>query len=385
MTFATQRSLRLSRLGELYARPKHRLITGWTVVGGAETGRAKGIHRQKGEKYAFVYDEGEGKNRRTLISVPYARKNPAVWLAHARRTGLNPAKPLPCRRRAQRMGKEKRRTPLISGLSGAVMAPPARLELTTFRLGGGPSILVRYGGMDFSWRSGKRRMLCQSAFACVHLIIRFFAALVKPGARDGARLRAFYKGSAGLLQLPAPWAFSHERWGAIAAKRARRGRASRATARAGRGGLAGGSWGTLSGRARLADVLRWPRAFERDGPAHKSAAGAQNRGKGIFSAARQARPRGRICFRMASRPRREVLRKGGGVDVDCDCCGDAGDAAVCLGAVPGRGAGRPAHGGNIFPPSGRGAGQSGGRGRAGDGGRPAVSGRREAGLSPAGR
>ena len=135
MTFATQRSLRLSRLGELYALPKHRLITGWTVVGGAETGRAKGIHRQKGEKYAFVYDEGEGKNRRTLISVPYARKNPAVWLAHARRTGLNPAKPLPCRRRAQRMGKEKRRTPLISGLSGAVMAPPARLELTTFRLG----------------------------------------------------------------------------------------------------------------------------------------------------------------------------------------------------------------------------------------------------------
>jgi hypothetical protein len=26
------------------------------------------------------------------------------------------------------------------------MAPPARLERTTFRLGGGPSILVRYGG-----------------------------------------------------------------------------------------------------------------------------------------------------------------------------------------------------------------------------------------------
>ena len=26
------------------------------------------------------------------------------------------------------------------------MAPPARLELTTFRLGGGPSIQVRYGG-----------------------------------------------------------------------------------------------------------------------------------------------------------------------------------------------------------------------------------------------
>ena len=28
-----------------------------------------------------------------------------------------------------------------------VLAPPARLELTTFRLGGGPSILVRYGGI----------------------------------------------------------------------------------------------------------------------------------------------------------------------------------------------------------------------------------------------
>ena len=27
------------------------------------------------------------------------------------------------------------------------MAPPARLERTTFRLGGGPSILVRYGGI----------------------------------------------------------------------------------------------------------------------------------------------------------------------------------------------------------------------------------------------
>ena len=27
------------------------------------------------------------------------------------------------------------------------LAPPARLELTTFRLGGGPSILVRYGGI----------------------------------------------------------------------------------------------------------------------------------------------------------------------------------------------------------------------------------------------
>jgi len=31
------------------------------------------------------------------------------------------------------------------------MAPPARLERTTFRLGGGPSILVRYGGVFFSF------------------------------------------------------------------------------------------------------------------------------------------------------------------------------------------------------------------------------------------
>ena len=29
----------------------------------------------------------------------------------------------------------------------ALLAPPARLERTTFRLGGGPSILVRYGGI----------------------------------------------------------------------------------------------------------------------------------------------------------------------------------------------------------------------------------------------
>ena len=28
-----------------------------------------------------------------------------------------------------------------------ILAPPARLERTTFRLGGGPSILVRYGGI----------------------------------------------------------------------------------------------------------------------------------------------------------------------------------------------------------------------------------------------
>ena len=32
-------------------------------------------------------------------------------------------------------------------LTAVALAPPARLELTTFRLGGGPSIPVRYGGL----------------------------------------------------------------------------------------------------------------------------------------------------------------------------------------------------------------------------------------------
>lgn len=32
-------------------------------------------------------------------------------------------------------------------LTAVILAPPARLELTTFRLGGGPSIPVRYGGI----------------------------------------------------------------------------------------------------------------------------------------------------------------------------------------------------------------------------------------------
>ena len=32
-------------------------------------------------------------------------------------------------------------------LTAVGLAPPARLELTTFRLGGGPSIPVRYGGL----------------------------------------------------------------------------------------------------------------------------------------------------------------------------------------------------------------------------------------------
>ena len=37
--------------------------------------------------------------------------------------------------------------PSKNGLQRLFLAPPARLELTTFRLGGGSSILVRYGGV----------------------------------------------------------------------------------------------------------------------------------------------------------------------------------------------------------------------------------------------
>lgn len=42
---------------------------------------------------------------------------------------------------------KQRRKPSKIGISALLVAPPARLELTTFRLGGGPSILVRYGGI----------------------------------------------------------------------------------------------------------------------------------------------------------------------------------------------------------------------------------------------
>ena len=54
---------------------------------------------------------------------------------------------------AERQGRLKetitknRCKPSKNGLQRSFLAPPARLELTTFRLGGGPSILVRYGGV----------------------------------------------------------------------------------------------------------------------------------------------------------------------------------------------------------------------------------------------
>lgn len=50
--------------------------------------------------------------------------------------------------RADHREKEKQKTLQTpeKGLAAVLLAPPARLELTTFRLGGGPSILVRYGG-----------------------------------------------------------------------------------------------------------------------------------------------------------------------------------------------------------------------------------------------
>ena len=45
------------------------------------------------------------------------------------------------------MVTKNRCKPSKNGLQRSFLAPPARLELTTFRLGGGPSILVRYGGI----------------------------------------------------------------------------------------------------------------------------------------------------------------------------------------------------------------------------------------------
>lgn len=50
-------------------------------------------------------------------------------------------------KRHKRNRNKQRRKPSKIGLSALLVAPPARLELTTFRLGGGPSILVRYGGI----------------------------------------------------------------------------------------------------------------------------------------------------------------------------------------------------------------------------------------------
>lgn len=51
-----------------------------------------------------------------------------------------------------------------TGLTRLFLAPPARLELTTFRLGGGPSIPVRYGGIlcyaILRARSSRGKKLC---------------------------------------------------------------------------------------------------------------------------------------------------------------------------------------------------------------------------------
>ena len=49
--------------------------------------------------------------------------------------------------RSRETATKNRCKPSENGLQRSFLAPPARLELTTFRLGGGPSILVRYGGI----------------------------------------------------------------------------------------------------------------------------------------------------------------------------------------------------------------------------------------------
>ena len=76
-------------------------------------------------------------------------------------------------------------------------------------------------------------------------------------------------------------------------------------------------------------------------------------------------------------PAAEVLR--GGVDVDCDCC-DAGDAAVCTGAVPGRGAADASIWRKRAAVRREALGRGGGRGRAGNGGATGSEQRRETGA-----
>ena len=54
-------------------------------------------------------------------------------------------------------------------LTAVVLAPPARLELTTFRLGGGPSIPVRYGGLYNKYsifRLNRNRTNCRLEGGC---------------------------------------------------------------------------------------------------------------------------------------------------------------------------------------------------------------------------
>lgn len=76
--------------------------------------------------------------------------------------------------------------PAKKRLTAVVLAPPARLELTTFRLGGGPSIPVRYGGVyrKYSILQGSRiRTIRFLGGACyIHLTTEAYAIVRRPMA-----------------------------------------------------------------------------------------------------------------------------------------------------------------------------------------------------------
>ena len=64
------------------------------------------------------------------------------------------------------------------------LAPPARLELTTFRLGGGPSIPVRYGGRSCTSFCGR--------FFDGHFILAYAGAFVNRGLTRRGKLSILY-------------------------------------------------------------------------------------------------------------------------------------------------------------------------------------------------
>ncbi len=98
--------------------------------------------------------QGGNERPRELLTCPSPKRQ---------RQDVSNSHPTPGPSPAERVGPGSEEIPMIAqfspqGGNGAVMgiselAPPARLELTTFRLGGGPSILVRYGGLGKACRA----------------------------------------------------------------------------------------------------------------------------------------------------------------------------------------------------------------------------------------
>lgn len=76
--------------------------------------------------------------------------------------------------------------PSKNGLQRSFLAPPARLELTTFRLGGGPSILVRYGGLYRNYSiiqgSGIRTVRLLGGACYIHLTTEAYQIVRRPMA-----------------------------------------------------------------------------------------------------------------------------------------------------------------------------------------------------------